>query len=256
MKIVAIGGGNNSNIKKNGLPQPYEHENIDREIIKLSGKSNPNVLFISHASSDEEEQASFRKIHNTYHNIFSCPIELLDKALLENDTKVQELVDWADIIYVGGGNTKTMLELWKTTGFDHLLMSIKGEKVLSGISAGANCWFAYSCSDYLQMEQNNPNAPFKEIEGLSLVDLVFNPHANYAGRLDGMQEVLKTINKNGISLSNNMAIEIIDDEYRLIQGISSEDEEMIAILGYWKDGEYHTEPIQEKGKVKQLIEKR
>ena len=47
MKIVAIGGGNNSNIKKNGLPQIYEHETIDKEIISLTNKKNPNVLFIS-----------------------------------------------------------------------------------------------------------------------------------------------------------------------------------------------------------------
>ena len=38
MKIVAIGGGNNSDIGKDGTPRIYEHENIDKEIIKLSGK--------------------------------------------------------------------------------------------------------------------------------------------------------------------------------------------------------------------------
>ena len=64
MRIVAIGGGNNSNIKKNGLPQVYEQENIDREIISLSNKEKPNVLFISHASDKEMELGSYNKIVN------------------------------------------------------------------------------------------------------------------------------------------------------------------------------------------------
>ena len=38
MTIVAIGGGNNSRIRKNGEPQVYEHENIDKEIISLTNK--------------------------------------------------------------------------------------------------------------------------------------------------------------------------------------------------------------------------
>ena len=41
MKIVAIGGGE---IERPGYP--IETEEIDREIIRLSGKKHPKVLFI------------------------------------------------------------------------------------------------------------------------------------------------------------------------------------------------------------------
>ena len=66
MRIVAIGGGNNSNIKKNGLPEIYEHEAIDKEIISISNKNKPNILFISHAQDAEFEAASYNKIVNTF----------------------------------------------------------------------------------------------------------------------------------------------------------------------------------------------
>lgn len=188
--------------------------------------------------------------------MYSCPTKLLDRKTLNDLETVEQLLAWSDIIYIGGGNTKEMLDLWKKTGFDKQLTSIKDEKVLSGISAGGNCYFSYSISNYLQMELNDPNAPFKELAGLSLVDLVFNPHANCTGRLASMESVLKTLPQPGISISNNVAIEIIDDEYRLIKATPSESQEIIAILGYWKDDVYYTEEIPERGKVKQLPTKK
>ena len=39
--------------------------------------------------------------------MYSCPTKLND---LET---VEQLLAWSDIIYIGGGNTKEMLDLWK-----------------------------------------------------------------------------------------------------------------------------------------------
>lgn len=41
-KIVAIGGGENGRLKSDGTRLPYELEKQDREIIRLTGKENPN----------------------------------------------------------------------------------------------------------------------------------------------------------------------------------------------------------------------
>ena len=76
------------------------------------------------------------------------------------------------------------------------------------------------------------------------------------GRLEGIRDILKDKNINGLSLSNNMAIEIINSQYNLLKGFSSEDEELFAQLSYWKDNNYYTEPVDEKGFVKQLIMQR
>ena len=47
MKIIAIGGGE---IGRPGFP--IETTKIDKEIIKISGKNHPNLLFIPTASID------------------------------------------------------------------------------------------------------------------------------------------------------------------------------------------------------------
>ena len=44
-KIVAIGGGENGRKISDGVFKPYETEPMDKEIISLTGKENPNFYF-------------------------------------------------------------------------------------------------------------------------------------------------------------------------------------------------------------------
>ena len=253
MKIVAIGGGNNSNIRKNGEPKIYEQESIDREIIRISGKKKPNVLYVSHASSPEYEEGSFNAIKNTYEKMYHCSVKLLSIDMLLKPEETDKLLDWSDIIYVGGGNTKQLIELWRGSGFDEKLIKASNDKVLCGISAGGGCWFKYTSSDYLQMETGNISAPFMPVKGIGLVGLIFNPHAGDHGRMKGIKNITELINLKGISLTDNIAIEIIDDEYKLIEGISSEGFAKEAIISYWDGTDYRIEPMEEKGLVSELI---
>ena len=58
-KIIAIGGGENGRINSKGEKLPYELAEIDKEIIRVSGKENPRVLFLAHAQisfGDENEK--------------------------------------------------------------------------------------------------------------------------------------------------------------------------------------------------------
>jgi peptidase E len=53
-----------------------------------------------------------------------------------------------DIIYVGGGNTKNLLALWKEWGLDTILRKAWNQGILlAGISAGSICWFEEGVTD-------------------------------------------------------------------------------------------------------------
>src|SRR5262245_37800182 len=55
-----------------------------------------------------------------------------------------------DVIYVGGGNTKSMLAAWREWGLPELLREAWASSiVLAGISAGAICWFEQGVTDSL-----------------------------------------------------------------------------------------------------------
>ena len=99
MKIVAIGGGE---IGRPGYP--VETTKIDKEIIKLSGKKKPRVLFIPTASSDSEGYVEVLNKH--FGKRLKCKTDVL-YLIKEKLTKkqIKEKVFNTDIVYVGGGNT-------------------------------------------------------------------------------------------------------------------------------------------------------
>ena len=54
---------------------------------------------------------------------------------------------------MGGGNTKSMLALWRAWGVDEILRQALGQgTVLAGVSAGANCWFEQGITDSVVAE--------------------------------------------------------------------------------------------------------
>ena len=106
------------------------------------------------------------------------------------------------------------------------------------------------------METGNTNAPFMPVKGLGLVDLVFNPHAGDHGRMRGIETIAGLEKLKGLSLTDNMAIEIVDDEYKLVRGISSDRLSIEAIISYWKDGQYIIEPVDDNGMITDLLKEK
>ena len=250
MKIVATGGGNDSNLSTDGTPKVFEQKNIFDEIIRLTGKYNPNVLIVPHAHDTEYETKILFKMLNVFDKIYHCDVKIITESALSGDG-VDGFLDYADIIYVLGGDSKRLMDTWRRTGFDKKLIELADtNKVLCGNSAGGGCWFKYICSDYLQKETGNPHEPFKEVEGLGLIDLIFNPHADEHGRLRDVEKLTEKLNINGLSLTDNMAIEIVDGKYKLIEGDSNNSK--VAIFTYWKDGIYSIEPVNSEGDISEL----
>jgi dipeptidase E len=115
--VVAIGGGQ---IGRPGTDIPVETAEIDSEIIRLSGKNQPKLLFVPTAASDAESYCDAVRQH--FGGRMGCTVDIL---YLINDpqtrNEVEKKVLSADIIYVGGGNTLKMLILipgrqYSTTG--------------------------------------------------------------------------------------------------------------------------------------------
>ena len=262
-KIVAIGGGECGRITKSGYKMPYETKQIDTEIIRLTEKETPNFLFIGHSQSSEQgENKYFETMCAIYGDIFGCECKTILKTdlLSQRSEYIKDMISWTDIIYVGGGDTKGMIELWNKTGFDQLLYEawING-KVMCGLSAGANCWFNSCSSDSLKIQQNDSSAPMITVKCLNLVHAFFTPHCDeadeYSNRLEHMKEALTNTELVGIGISNCCALEIIDDEYRLLRcDASNYGIDSYGVKSYYKDKTYHLEEIENSSKYKPLNE--
>jgi dipeptidase E len=214
--IVAIGGGN---IRTRGTAP------IDREIIRLSRKKHPRLLFIPTASSDSEKY--WKEVQEHFGHFLKCKTDVLF-LIKEQPSKhtIQEKILSADIVYVGGGNTLQMMRIWRRLGVDSLLRSAyENGTVLSGISAGAICWFDAGHSD--SMSFFNPQKwEYIKVRGLGLLNGIVCPHYNGMTRgIPRRKHFRDTIQKSGgigIAIENNCAIEFIDGElYRVIRSKAS-----------------------------------
>jgi dipeptidase E len=213
--IVAIGGGE---IRTRGTAA------IDREIIRLSNKKNPKLLFIPTASSDSERY--WKHVQEYFGEFLKCKTDVLF-LIREQPSKeqIRRKILGADIIYVGGGNTLLMMRVWRRLGVDKLLMSAyENGTVLSGISAGSICWFDSGHSD--SMSFYNPRKwKYINVRGLGLIRGIHCPH--YNGMTRGVprrkhfRDMIRKTGGTGIAIENNCAIEFIDGRlYRVISSKS------------------------------------
>jgi dipeptidase E len=210
-KLFAIGGG------EIGRPgQPIETAAIDKEIIKQSGKKHPKLLFIPTASKDSAGYIS--TVQNYFGKKLGCNVDVLltvnEKPSLR---KIREKIITADIIYVGGGNTLYMINKWKSLSIDKLLWeAYQRGTVMSGLSAGAICWFKYGTSDSRMMT----NPTFKNyirVSGLNWFNLTLSPHhIREKKRKLGLIKQIKKYGGVGLALDDYSAIEIIDNTFRII----------------------------------------
>ena len=141
--------------------------------------------------------------------------------------RCDDYLKWSDIVYVDGGNTIKMLELWNKTGFRKVLLNNQ-DKIYSGLSAGANCWF--------RAFNSQQKYDFVSETGLGLVDAYCVPHAEDKRRKFSAYQYLKNINITGLYIPSDTGIEILDDKYRVIR--SSNAYMIMPTYGYYNNGEF------------------
>lgn len=235
VKIIAIGGGENGRPGTN-----YETKKIDEEIVKLSGKKSPKVLFIPPPSQFQESYAEQMK------EIFvnqGCTYSSLFLNEEKHSSKfISSKILSSDIVYIGGGNTLQLMRYIKKYNLENTFVkAIKNDILMSGISAGAIIWFSQGCSD--SKKYKNSNIPFIKASGLGFIDMFVCPHYDGKGnRKTYLKPLTKNINIPSIGLDNCCAIEIVDDKYRIITSNNNAN----AYKVYWKNGKYHEELIEKK----------
>ena len=123
--VVAIGGGGFGRNPGDGVIEQY--------ILDLSSSQSPNICFIPTATGDNE--AYKVNYYSTFSKLKCNPVHL---DFFKRTPNLKKLISNQDVIFVGGGNTKSMLAVWKDWGLDKLLHeAYKNGVVMSGVSAGA-----------------------------------------------------------------------------------------------------------------------
>jgi len=204
--IVAIGGGEISEL---------ETLEIDKHIVELTGKEKPKALFIPTASGEPVEYC--QTFEEVYGKRLGCQTDVLfltTKSISPHE--IEDKIMSCDIIYVGGGNTRMMMNVWKEKGVDKLLLdAYKKGTVLSGLSAGAICWFKYGFSDSERFS-GEQNWKYIIVEALGFVDGIFCPHLNEENRKEEFTKYMRDSPLTGIGVENNCAVKIYDGKFEIL----------------------------------------
>lgn len=126
------------------LPPELDNLLLIDYFLRQTGRKKPKVCFIGTAHGDAETgrlrfYAGFSRFNCTPSHLplFARTPRDLESFVLEHDA-----------IYVGGGNTKSMLAVWRDWGLDtHLRKAWESGVVLGGASAGSICWFEQGITD-------------------------------------------------------------------------------------------------------------
>lgn len=134
-EIIAIGGAAFSAEPRN--------LSLDRYVLDQSKKSRPKVLMIATATGDNTEYIA--KFYAAYSALDARPAHL---PLFHRTPDLRALVFAQDVIFVGGGNTRSMLAVWNEWGLPEILREAAASGVvMAGVSAGAICWFEQGVTD-------------------------------------------------------------------------------------------------------------
>lgn len=135
-QIIALGGG--------GFSEEPECPLLDDYVLEHAGHPCPRVCFVPTASGDSQGYidrfvAAFaaKRCEPTHLALFRRTIDDLRSFVLAQH-----------VIYVGGGNTASLLAVWRAHGLDRILREAwEAGIVLCGISAGSLCWFEGGVTD-------------------------------------------------------------------------------------------------------------
>ena len=190
-KIIAIGGGGFTH---------HSDESLDQFVLDQSKKINNKIGFLATASKDDKE-----KISSFYKRFGNIDSELSHFNLTLNVDGFSEWILEKDIIYIGGGNTVFMLEIWRKYKLEQIFKNAYEKGIiLSGVSAGAVCWFDWILSDSV-------GPGFNPLRGINLISGSCTPHSSNIKRINQFESDIKDSKlPSGIAIDDGVAVVFID----------------------------------------------
>jgi peptidase E len=134
-QIIPIGGG--------GFYRDPENLELEKYVIRQCSAENARVCFVPTASGEPDHYvasfyAAFLKL--------GCQPSVL--TFFKRTPELRSFLLNQDVIYVGGGNTKSLIAVWRDWGVIEILREAwESGIVLTGVSAGAICWFEQGLTD-------------------------------------------------------------------------------------------------------------
>lgn len=134
-QIIPIGGG--------GFYRDPENLELEKYVIRQTGVDHAKVAFVPTASGEPDHYIT--SFYTAFLKLGCRPSVL---TFFKRTPDLRAFLLDQDVIYVGGGNTKSLLAVWRDWGVVEILREAwQSGIVLTGVSAGAICWFDQGLTD-------------------------------------------------------------------------------------------------------------
>ena len=197
VRFVLIGGkGKDSNLN-----------HIENETIKMTNKKNPIILYCPYATKDIEK--SINKFHNLMNNL-EC--EIIDLTF-DNINDFDFLLNKADILYVGGGVSDDLVDIFKKNNLDKVLYKyLDSNKIYAGSSAGAMLYTKVAMGDKDMFSDNFHNYNYKMVDCLGILNISICPHYQNED-LIFYNDVIKEYSLDSFGIEEDTAVIIDNNKY-------------------------------------------
>lgn len=197
-QIITIGGG--------GFLSGSDAE-LDAYVLEQASSVSPNIGFVGTASGDDARFAV--RFFSRYSNLNCTPSAL---NLFGRVPNLEQWIEDQDVIFVGGGNTKSMLGVWEAWNIPALLKdALSNGTVLAGVSAGAICWFESGITDSM-------SADYSALPGLGFLAGSCCPHYDAEpGRVPVYEKLIQAEEiKPGIAIDDGVAVHWVDGSIKRV----------------------------------------
>lgn len=200
--VLAIGGLRTSEsigLSADGVALLLAHA------ARLSGRDRPRICVLNTAAADDP--GSFLRLYDLLAPV-AGRLSRLALFPMPSVSDPADLLLSQDVIFVGGGSVANMLAVWRVHGLDQVMRQAwEAGIVLSGVSAGAICWFAGGTTDSFGPELR----PFTD--GLGLLPQGYCPHYDSEPRRRPLYHSLVADGTlpPGIACDDGAAAHFVDD---------------------------------------------
>ncbi len=220
--IIAIGGGI--------LNPASSNQKIERYVLDVCGKERPRVCFVPTASGDDRGQVD--RFLQTYSR-FGITLDVL-RFFKRTSADLRGHVFEFDVVHIGGGNTRSMLAVWRHWEFETILREAWERGItLCGSSAGSLCWFESGVTDSVA-------GSFTTIRALGFLAGSHCPHYNAEGRRPAYQRfVAEGTLPIGVACDDGTAVHYSNDVR--VEAVSSRRQAAVYLVERDDDGARETQ---------------
>ena len=198
--VLAIGGlSDSAGAKSQGTPLLLSYAAM------LTGATTPKICILNTATGDDS--GAYVRSYQLLGGI-GGRLTHLQLFPMPNTADPEDLLLSQDMVFVGGGSVANQLAVWQVHGVEAIMRRAwQAGVVLSGISAGAICWFTSGTTDSFGVDLR----PFTG--GLGLLGGSYCPHYDSEPRRRPLYQSLIADGSlpPGIACDDGAAAHFVDD---------------------------------------------